>query len=417
MAGERTVTMTTHDALFKEFYGSGADQSLVNAEAPLASILMKNKRADWVGDNFVQPVRFGSAVGLGYRALGQNLPEPGASPRGKAVFPAKRAYATAEFDREAIVASRNDKGAFAKVTVDEVEATEEGFLLHMVERALFGDSTGKLGEVNALSSGAGTTASPWVVTFTTTGTNAPKYKKKYFPQGAKIDFYSSAGVFQLTAQVVTAGNASVSFVLITTGSAIQPTALDLVYWQGNRNGECVGLAQIAPAAASTLYGISQTVNPNFMGSIRTIAGSLVYDDVNSIISDLEEEIGSPTLAVGSHKALRLLKNQSEELKRYTAAEVKSSDLKIGFKGLEVMTDKGPAPMIASQMCPDDEIWFIQQKYLQLVMRQDLGWFDDDGRMLLRDNNKDVYNARYGGYFELFCSKPNSVGVLRGFTVS
>lgn len=417
MAGERTVTMTTHDALFKEFYGSGADQSLVNAEAPLASIIMKNMKAEWVGDNFVQPVRFGSAVGLGYRSTGQNLPGAGASPRGKAVFAAKRAYATAEFDREAIIASRNDKGAFAKVTVDEVAATEEGFLLHMIERAMFGDGSGKLAEVNALSSGAGTEGSPWVVTFTTTGTNAPKYKKRYFPQGAKIDFFSSAGVYQLTAKVIAAGAASVSFVLVTTGSAVQPTANDLVYWEGNRGLEAIGLASIAPLSAGTLYGIDQSANPNFRGAVSTLSGALAYDDINNIVGDLEEEIGSPNLAVGSHRALKLLKNQAEDQKRYSSAEVKSSDLKIGFKGLEILGDAGPFPMIASNMCPDDEIYFLNTKYLQLVMRQDLGWFDDDGKILLRDPNKDVYNSRYGGYFELFCSKPNTVGRLRGFSIS
>lgn len=417
MAGERTSNMSTHDALFKEFYGSGADQSLVNKEAPLASILMKNMKADWVGDNFVQPVRFGSAVGLGYRSLGQNLPGAGSSPRGKAVFGAKRAYATAEFDREAIVASRNDKGAFAKITVDEVAATEEGFLLHMVERAMFGNGSGKLAEVLALSSGAGTSGSPWVVTFTTTGTNAPKYKKRYFAQGAKIDFYSAGGVYQLTAQVASAGSASVSFTLVSTGSAIQPAANDVVYWQGNKDIEALGLASIAPISAGTLYGIDQAANPNFRGAVTTLNSSLAYDDVNNIVGDLEEEIGSPNLAVGSHRALKLLKNQAEDQKRYSSAEVKSSDLKIGFKGLEILGDAGPFPMIASNMCPDDEIYFLNTKYLQLVMRQDLGWFDDDGKILLRDNDKDVYNARYGGYFELFCSKPNTVGRLRGFTVS
>ena len=50
------------------------------------------------------------------------------------------------------------------------------------------------------------------------------------------------------------------------------------------------------------------------------------------------------------------------------------------------------------------------------MREDFGWFEDDGIFMLRDQNKDVYNARYGGYFELFCSKPNSVGRIRNFVV-
>ena len=416
MAQPRQVGM--ENALFKQFYGSGADQSLVNAKTPLASILMKNKNVDFVGKQFVQPVCFGSAVGLGYRPSGTSLPAPKSAPREQAVFPAVRAYATAEYEREAIVASRNDRGAFAKVTVDEVEAVLEGFNLHMVERALFSDSTGKLGAITSLDSGAGTEASPWVVTMATSGVLAPKFKKKYFPRGAKMDLYTSGGTYQMTVEVAGFSATTLSLVLISSGSAAAPAASDILYWEGNRNNECVGLKQIAPVSAGTLCGISQSANPEFKGIVSNLSGAtLAYDDINDIISDLEEELGvSPNLAICSHNTKAAIKSQAEEHKRYSIAEVKSSDTKIGFKGIELLGDDGPFPMISSQMCDDDEIYFLNTKYMQLVMRQDFGWFDDDGTILLRDPNKDVYNARYGGYFELFCSKPNSVARLRNFVV-
>jgi hypothetical protein len=416
MAQPRSVGM--ENALFKEFYGSGADQSLVNAKTPLASILMKNKSVEFVGKQFVQPVRFGSAVGLGYRASGQNLPAPKSAPREQAVFPAKRAYATAEYEREAIVASRNDRGAFARVTVDEVEAVLEGFNLHMVERALFGDESGKLGAVASLDSGAGTSASPWVVTMSVAGVLAPKYKKKFFPRGAKMDLYTAAGVYQLTVEVVGFDATTLSLVLVSTGSAAAPAAADILYWEGNRNAECVGLKKIAPISAGTLYGISQASNPEFKGIVSDLAAAtLAYGDINDIVSSLEDELGvSPNLAICSHNTKAALKSQAEDHKRYNVLEVKSSDTKIGFKGIELMGDDGPFPLISSQMCDDDEIYFLNTKYMQLVMRQDFGWFDDDGTILLRDPNKDLYNARYGGYFELFCSKPNSVARLRNFAV-
>lgn len=411
----RNVNITDQDALFKEFYGSGSDQSLVNAKTPLVSILSKSKKVDFVGDQFVQPVRFGSAVGLGYRALGANLPSPKAAPRGKAVFPAKRAYATAEFDREAIKASRNDRGAFAKVTVDEVDATEEGFALHMLERALFGDGSGKLGEVASLT-GAGTSGSPWVLTMETNGTNAPAHKKRYYPANAKLDVYNGS-TLQCVVEVVSASATAVTVILVSTAADSAPAAGDILYWEGNKDGECVGLKLLAPDAAGTLYGISQTTNANFAGTVNNLNGATInYDDLNDIIADLEEEIDSPSIAICSHSTLTALKNQAEDQKRYNVAEVKASDAKLGFKGLEVMTAAGPIPLVASQMCPEKEIHFFQEKYMMLVMREDFGWFDDDGTILLRDPNKDVYASRYGGYFELFCSKPNSVGRIRNFVV-
>lgn len=410
----RTVTIATHDALFKQMYGKMT--SLVNKKTPLASILFKNKKVDFVGDQFVAPVRFGSAVGLGYRPVGANLPVPKAAPRGKAIFEAKRAYATAEYDREAIKASRNDKGAFAKVTVDEAEATVEGFNVHMIERALFGDGSGKLGEVGSVT-GAGTAASPWVIVGTTTGTNAPKHKKKFYPKGAKLDFYSSAGVFGCTCEVVSADATTLTVVSLTTGAASAPVANDLIYWEGNKDGEITGLKAIAGASAGTLYGLSQTTNPEFRGIYSSLgATALDFGDVNTFVSQMEEEGESPNLAIGGYRAVAALKNMTEDQKMYSAAEVKSSDLTIGFKGIQIMGDEGPFPLISSGMCPDDELYFVNTNYLQLVMREDFGWFDDDGTVLMRDPNKDVYSGRYGGYFELFASRPQSVGRLVNFTL-
>lgn len=412
----RTVDIA--NSLFKNLYVDIADHSLVNKKTPLSSILMKNKKVDFVGANFVAPVRFGSAVGLGYRASGQNLPQASAAPRGQAIFPAVRAYATAEYEREAIVASRNDKGAFAKATVSENEAVIEGFNLHNIERALFSDGSGKLGEVASNDSGAGTEASPYVLTMAVTGTNGPKYKKKYFPRGARLDCYTSAGVYQNTVKVMAAGSATISVAVVSVGASATLAATNVLYWEGNKDIECTGLLKIAPVSAGTLYGISQSTNPEFRGVISSLSGAtLAYADINDHMSDMEDELGeSPDMVIGSHSVIAALKSQAEDQKRYSAAEVKSSDGKIGFKGLEVLSADGPIPMIASQMCQDDSLWFINSKYLQMVLRQDFGWFDDDGTIMLRDPNKDVYNARYGGYFELFCSKPNAIGRLYNFTV-
>lgn len=414
---ERYVNQTDQDALFKKFYGKGGG-TVINAKTPLTSILFKNKNAQWTGSQFIEPIRMGSGVGLGYRSMGQNLPSPMAAVRQSVSFLAKRAYATAEFDGEAIDASRNDEGAFAKVTVDEVDATEEGFKLHMLERALFGDESGKLGEVSATSiTGAGTEASPWVVTPATTGTNAPIYKKQYYPVGAKVDFWSSGGVYQLTAKVKSRSATTVSFVLLTTGSASIPASGDLMYWEGNRNQEIVGLSKICPSAAGTLYGISQSDFPDFMGGCASVTGSLQFDDINNYVELAAQESGEDAnLGVCSHEAFSMLKNLAEDQKRYNTIEMKSSDAKLGFKGLEVITGSGSFGIIPSQMCPKNEIYLLNTKYIQLVMRKDFGWFDRDGTILLRDNNKDLYNARYGGYFELYCSKPNAQYRIKGFTV-
>lgn len=403
--------------LFKNLYVDIEDHSLLNRKAPATAIIGKNKNVEWVGDSYIAPVQFGAALGLGFRSSGQNLPTPVAARRGQAVLAAKSVYGTAEYQRQAILASRNGKGAFAKATAANTKDTVDGFDLYMIERSFFGDGSGKLGEVGTVDSGAGTAASPWVITMATTGTNGPKYIRHYFPVGAKLDVYSSAGVLQLTGEVVGRTSTTINFKALSISGDSAPAATDVFYWEGNKDIEFTGLLSLAPASAGTLYGISQSDNPEYRGIVNDLGGAtIVYGDINDIVSDMEDELGaSPNLGFCSHRTMARLKSQSEDAKRYSM-DAKSSNGKIGFKGLEIMGAEGPFPLIASQMCQADEMWFCNKDYLQFVLRQDFGWFDEDGSILMRDQNKDVYGARYGGYGDLFCSKPNSVGRITDFAV-
>lgn len=254
----------------------------------------------------------------------------------------------------------------------------EGFSLHNVERALFTSSSGKLGEITGAVTGAGTVASPWSFALASSPTNVEySPKKQWFPQDAKIDLYTNAGVYNMTIQIVSATSASANNVSLTaitlqTGSSVTPAALDLLYWAGNKDQEIVGLPDAAPIAAGNLYGISQTTYPKMRGVLSSVSGSLQYDDINDMIELLAEENEAPDLIVCSHRALSLIKNLSEDAKRYNVAEVQSSNAKIGFKGVEAMTSEGPAAIIASQMCQDNVIWFMRKDALQIVMREDFG---------------------------------------------
>jgi hypothetical protein len=419
---DRRVDTSNYQGWFKDMYGK-AGISLVNKKTPLTSILMKNTSAEWVGDYFKQALRFGSGLGLGYRSEGENLPTPVPAIRDQALFRSKSAYATAEYTRQSIVQSKNDKGAFAKVTVDEAEATVEGFQIHNLERSFFGDGSGKLAEVDGSVTGAGTAASPFSFALQADGANAPKGQRRWFPKNAKVDVYSQAGVYQCTIKIVSASLNRTTLVvtltaeLLATGSAAAPVDNDLLYWQGNKDKEVTGLKLIAPSSAGTLYGLSQTTYPEMKGLVKSVTGSLEYDMINEAVADQEEESESPDVAIGHNFAIQALKNQSEDQKRIPMSEVKSSNLVLGFKGIEIMSEEGAFPLISSPMCPYDEIWLMKKKHLEIMMRQsDFGWFDEDGSVLMRHPDKDLYNARYGGYFELWASKPNTITRIKGFSL-
>jgi hypothetical protein len=234
-----------------------------------------------------------------------------------------------------------------------------------------------------------------------------------------MDLYSAAGVYQLSIQIVSASQSAetITAFLLASGAAVAPATDMLAYWEGNKDQECVGLSKICPATPGTLYGISQSQFEDFKGGYIDLGGdAMSYDVLNFMVQDTEDRSGvSPNMGITSAKGMTVLKNLSEDLKRYNM-EVKSWDGKAGFKGIEIISDKGSFGIISSQMCPDDELYIGNRDYLQLVMRSDFGWFEDDGTVLLRDQNKDQYNARYGGYFEAFCSKPNAFYRVTGFAL-
>lgn len=428
----REFNLSDQSAMFKQFYAKSST-SAVNGKAPLASILMKDKEAQWVGSQFIQPVRFTVSAGLGYRSRGEVLPEPQSAAVSQVAFSAKRAYVTIELDREAILASRNDKGAFAKATAHEVDAAVEGFMLHNVERALFGDSSGILGECDqaASTTGSGTTGSPWVIPMEATigdladSSTTPVFKSKYFVRGGLYDLYTTGGAYQMTVQIQSINSSAspptISAVLVTAGasSSISGTGAAnwLWYWSGNRDKEITGLRNICTTSTSgNLYGIARS-EELWRGDVTTVSGSLAEDDLNRAVENVHEKSGEePNLIVASHKGMAILKNLVEADKRYIMTDVKSSDGSIGFKGMNVQTSGGAIPVVASQMCPNDHIYLLNTKYLKLVMRQDFGWFEEDGSPFLRHPDKDQLSARYGGYFEFYCSKPSAQYRISGFTV-
>ena len=102
------------------------------------------KRYDFTGkQRFVStPLSFSGGVGAG------SLPVANAGDYGGAIITAKRVYARAEIEREAISASANNAGAFVQATRETVQKTVESYMRNG-SRILFGDGSGILGRVRS----------------------------------------------------------------------------------------------------------------------------------------------------------------------------------------------------------------------------------------------------------------------------
>jgi len=125
-----------------------------------------NKNSDFVGkDMFVSnPLSFSGGVGSGA------LPTANVGKYEGSIINAKRVYAVAQVEREAIKASESSEGAFVKAMQETVKKTLESFMRNC-SRQLFADGSGVLAKgagaaASAAVTGAGTVGSPYVITLT-----------------------------------------------------------------------------------------------------------------------------------------------------------------------------------------------------------------------------------------------------------
>ena len=107
-------------------------------------------------------------------------------------------------------------------------------------------------------------------------------------------------------------------------------------------------------------------------------------------------------------------NLLEDNKRYsvnTRAGLKSkSGADISFSGVEFMSSSGPVGIFPERFCDDDRVYALNDNHIHIHHRPDFGWFDDDGTVFLRKSDSDAYEARYGGYLQVYIN-PAFQGVL------
>jgi len=80
-----------------------------------------------------------------------------------------------------------------------------------------------------------------------------------------------------------------------------------------------------------------------------------------------------------------------------------------------MSIDGPIGIFPERFVEDDRIYLLNDSHIHIKHRPDFGWFDDDGTVFLRKASADAYEARYGGYLQIYIN-PCFHGVIQGLSV-
>lgn len=393
----KTWNLQSASNLFKTKFGKLSENVYNSSNVLLARC---KKTYEFTGDQkFIPvPINFQGGVGSG------SLPKANAANAGKALLTRKSVYSRVKISREAIKASSNDEGAFVRGLKYTVEKGVESYMRNM-SRILFNDGTGSLGTADA----AATPAAGQLAVVISDAT----FKEANFEENDYVNIDTSSDLLEIVN--VDADTKTITLEAIT-GTLPTLAGGEVLYMQGSRNNDPQGLRGVCDATTGSLYNIP--VSRRWRATQRdAAAGGITEELVDEVVLEIQRKSGKViNLVITSFTQFRKMKALSVSQKRYPI-EPRAKELKgkISFSGLELMTSAGSVPVVPERFCEDDRVYLLNDKYIHICHAPDFGWFDDDGTVFLREADSDSYEARYGGYLEVFIT-PTFQGVITNLAV-
>lgn len=392
-------SLTSATALFKIKYGK-LSENVYNSSTPLLARVKKSYTFTGKQMNFPVPRSFAGGVGSG------SLPTANTAIYSDVTFTRKKLYSVVQVDRESIKASMNDEGAFVKATKEVVEKGVESFMRNM-SRILFNDGTGALGTIQANATG---TASAPVVIIT-----AATWKAANFEERDIVNPDSSSDTFEIVTVVESTRTITLSRLSGTTDLTAAGAGV-VLHMQNSKDNDPQGIKGVLDATSGSKYGIS--IARRWQAFQLDAASATISPDLmNKMMLNIERRCGkAPNMILTSYLQFEKLLNLLEDQKQYNL-EPRAKDLKgqISFNGITFMSSRGAIGIFSDRFCEDDRMYFLNDDKIEIFHAPDFGWFDDDGTVFLRGTG-DFYEARYGGYLEVYMD-PNFHGVLTGLNVA
>ena len=406
-------------AAFKiNYYKRSAN--MYNSENPLQGRI--TKKYDFTGKSRSDLTPLSYSGGVGSRLL----PKANSGKYENATIKSHRVYATCEIEREAIKASSNDAGAFVKATGETVKKTVESHMRN-ASRILFGDGTGVLGKGNGAGTnvaGLGTEVSPYIIELPVANWKEANWEERDYvqmvingaPEGGDTvaNLLEVFEVYPETRKVALVGT-SPRLAALTGANPLAAT--DKICMQRSYGDEPMGLKGVldfTKAATGTLYNINY--QRRWRMQYKDAAGQgITPDRINNMVLNVHKATGEvPDMIMSSYEQFQNILAFLEDQKVYN---LPNKNLKghVGFDGIEIMTPKGKVGLFYDRFVDADKVWFLNSKRIEVHHRPGFGWFDDDGTVFLRKSGEDVYEARYGGYYENFII-PTGHGCIEGLAI-
>ncbi len=373
-------------------------------------IVRSAENIDFVGNEFRIPIKTKRNQAVGFRSENETLPAPGASKYSYLTEPMRYAYGIFNITGQLLKASESNEGAFKAAFKQEMEDTVLSTKLD-VNRAAWGDGSGKFFDVRTAAAGGATT----IDVSSTVNVRG----------GEILDFVTAAGAVVSAAHEVTAIDRTNRTITVTPALGAALTAgthfavrasSDSTTAVGNnsQNKEIQGLTSIVSDTGS-LHGVNPATFPLWKSYLKNVAGGVsdaVLRDAKDSVGfesgvDLDE--GIDFALISTRGIRRRYADTLLSVKRFTNAE--SVKLHGGFTAL--WFDENP--FFVDDQCPVGTLVGISLKDLFWSQLSDWEWMEEDGKVLKHESRKDRYSAILFKYSNLGTTRRNAHFRLTGLT--
>lgn len=386
------INLTNADNALKTLYLDAVSVQLNNTVNPLLAKIKQSTNDVW-GKEVRKLAIYGMNGGIGAGSEDGDLPSSTGNNYGQMVTTLKNLYGTIEISDKAVRASEHSSGAFVNLLNAEMEGLIRAGSFNF-GRMLFGDGSGKLGEVVSVENGKITLDSV-----------------KNVIEGMVIDFRTADGSIVSGAESrrilgVDRANKTITVSGSAITSIVDETCFITV--QGSYNNEITGLGAIF-GDNDNLYGLSKTANSWLKPYSQKEVGEITEAKLQKALDAIEESSGGAINFIvcswGVRRAIQKLFAQNKRI-------VDTMELEGGFKALSY----NGIPIVADRFCPEGTMYLLNTDDFTLHQLCDWQWLTgDDGKVLKQIPGKPVYTATLVKYADLICARPNGQGVLTGIT--
>ena len=385
------VTLTSADNALKTLYLGVVTDQLNTAVNPLLARFQQTTSDVW-GKEIRKLAPFGINGGIGAGTEDGELPDAASNNYAQFVLTLKNLYGTIEISDKAIRASENSAGAFVNLLEAEMEGLIKASKFNF-GRMLFGDGSGKLCTVSAVSGNE----------FTVDAVNnlIEGMVVDVIGNGSKTPVVSARRIVDVDRanKKVKVSGASIGVGTVNSG--------DFLTVQGSYGKELTGLGAIF-GDSETLYGLTRASN-KWLTPYKKTASSLTDITIQTAMDTLDEVAGSQADFIvcsgGVKRAYQdyLITNRSN---------IDVMNLQGGYKAISY----NGIPVISDRFAPAGTMYVLNTGDFHLHQLCDWRWLEgDDGRIIKQVANKPVYTATLVKYADLICDRPIGQAMISGIT--